>query len=247
MFAMPQWMKQAARDLAQIWVPVWCPGCGARDTRWCDECAALWWEEPLRSESAAGRLHVDGTAALPVWAITELDGSAHRMITAWKDGGRRDLDQFLCGAMTRAAHAVAPQLAGLGELGVVPVPSRRRSVRARGADLPLLLAHSVVRGLQQGGVVARVTPALHIGAGEQRGASVRERRRNAASLRVTDGPQLRHLRGVQGVVLVDDVLTTGATMAASVKALEVRFITVYAALCLANAPAAGTSKKVTVA
>jgi predicted amidophosphoribosyltransferase len=242
-----RWVTQAARDLAQVWVPVWCPGCGARDTRWCDDCAAQWWDEPLRSESAAGRLHVAGRATLPVWAIAELDGSAHRMIAAWKDGGRRDLDRFFSSAMRRAAQSVASQLAGLGDLAVVPVPSRRRSVRARGADLPELLARAVVTGLKEAGVAARLAPVLVIGSGEQRGASVRERSRNAASLTVPESVQLGHLRGAQGVVLVDDVLTTGATMAAATMALEVRFITVYAGLCLASAPAAGTPKKVTVA
>ncbi len=184
---------------------------------------------------------------MPVWAVTELAGSTHRMITAWKDGGRRDLDGFLSAAMTRAARSVAPHVEHLGDLAVVPVPSRRRSVRARGVDLPVLLAKAVAKGFGEAGVAARATTVLRIGTGEQRGASVRGRRHNAASLTAPESAQLRHLRGVQGVVLVDDVLTTGATMAASVAALEVRFITVYAGLCLASAPAAGTSKKVTVA
>ena len=243
----PPFMRQAARDLAQLCVPVWCPGCGARDTRWCDECAAPWWDEPLRSESGAGRLVVDGTASMPVWAIAELEGSAHRMIAAWKDGGRRDLDDFMSAAISRAARHVAPNFPRSGDLAVVPVPSRRRSVRARGVDLPALLAKAVARGFREAGVSARDTPVLRIGAGEQRGASVRGRRHNTASLNAPETAQLRHLRGMQGVVLVDDVLTTGATMAASAAALEVRFITVYAGLCLASAPAAGTPKKVTVA
>ncbi len=201
----------------------------------------------MRSESAAGRLIIDGAATMPVWSITELAGSAHRMVSAWKDGGRRDLDAFMSEAMIRAAHSVAPHLADVGELAVVPVPSRRRSVRTRGIDLPLLLARAAHTGLRAGGVVTTTMPVLRIGAGEQRGASVRGRRHNAASLTAPESAQLGHLQGLQGVVLVDDVVTTGATMAACVRALEVRFITVYAGLCLASAPAAGTPEKVTVA
>jgi len=38
---------------------------------------------------------------------------------------------------------------------------------------------------------------------------------------------------------VDDVVTTGATIAAAARALEVTFLTVGAGFCLASAPASG--------
>ncbi len=44
------------------------------------------------------------------------------------------------------------------------------------------------------------------------------------------------------VLLVDDVMTTGATLAAAIRSLDVTFLTVGAVLCLAAAPPPGGSR-----
>ena len=231
-------VERAARDIARLIVPVACPGCGEHDVRWCDDCAAPWWEAPLRSESLAPRLDIQGRPALPVWAIAELAGASHSMIVAWKDGGRRDLDRFFADAAGRAAACIAPASGRRdpdgAPIAVVPVPARAASTRRRGVDLPLLLASAAARGLCAEGVEATVRNALRIGRGEQRGASARQRWRQSSSLRVARdaGPPATAL-------LVDDVMTTGATLAAAVRSLDVTFLTVGAGLCLAAAPPSG--------
>jgi len=169
---------------------------------------------------------------LPVWAIASLAGTNHGMVSAWKDAGRRDLDAFFARAARRGARDIASALGP--EIVVVPVPARRRSTRRRGIDLPLLLAESTAAGLCDEGVHARVTPALTIGSGEQRGASARERWRQASSVRAVS-----HVGASGRVLLVDDVVTTGATIAAAARALEMTFLTVGAGFCLASAPASG--------
>lgn len=233
-------IARGATDLARLVVPVACPGCGLHDVRWCDECAAPWWEPPVRWESAAPRLDISGRPALPVWAISELAGGNHAMVVAWKDGGRRDLDRFFAEAVERAAMVIAPALAGalppdlVGGVAVVPVPARSSSTRRRGIDLPALLARAAAQGLSRSGVDADVRPVLAIGRGEQRGASARQRWRQAGSLRVK-----RDVGEPALALLVDDVMTTGATLAAAMRALEVTFLTAAAGLCVAAAPPSG--------
>jgi predicted amidophosphoribosyltransferase len=226
----------AARDIARLVVPVSCPGCGMHDVRWCDDCASAWWEPPLRSESLAPRLDIEGRPPLPVWAIAELVGSSHAMVVAWKDGGRRDLDRFFADAVARAAAHISPALEqgrapARAPIAVVPVPARAASTRRRGTDLPLLLAAAAAQGLRGEGLDAIVRPVLRIGKGEQRGASARQRWLQASSLRVA-----REAGSPATVLLVDDVMTTGATLASAVRSLDVTFLTVGAGLCLAAAP-----------
>jgi len=230
----------AARDLARLVVPVECPGCGLVDVRWCEDCAALWWEEPMRCESGAPRLQRAG-ATLPVWSVTPLVSSAHGMVAAWKDGGRRDLDAFFAQAIAREAQAVADALPE--RLTVVAAPARRSSTRARGADLPLLLAEAVAARLRALGHDARAASALRIGAGQSRGASARGRWSQAASVERV-GEVLR----ASAVLLVDDVLTTGATLAACRTALQTPLHPVVGAMVLAHAstPARTLTQEVAV-
>jgi predicted amidophosphoribosyltransferase len=228
------WLTRAVatsgRDIARIVVPVECPGCLAKDVRWCEDCAAVWWERPARCESGAPRLQRAGPT-LPVWSITALESSAHGMIAAWKDGGRRDLDRFFAAAIRRETQEISDQFPD--RVTVVPAPARKASTRARGVDLPLLLARAVAKQLREEGRDAKALAALRIGSGQSRGASARGRWSQASGSVERRGGAVE----VSAVLLVDDVLTTGATLAACCAAIQSPTTPVVAALVLAHASA----------
>jgi len=218
-----------ATSVGRAIVPVVCPGCGRPDVRWCGDCSAPWWEPPFRAESGAGRLDVLGRAPLPVWSIAPLVGPPHLMVAAWKDGGRRDLDPFFRDAVTRAVATIAGALVPITV--VIPVPAHRASTRRRGIDLPGLLADAAGATLapSRGGVV--VARCLRNSGSEARGLGSRARWSGSA-LRVD--PRLAPAG--RTALLVDDVITTGASLAWSCDALERAGVAVAAALTLAATP-----------
>ena len=218
-----------ARDFARLLVPVACAGCGLDDVPLCEGCSAPWWESPFRAEEGAGRLEVVGRTRLPVWAVTELDGTVHRAVATWKDGRRRDLDPFFARAIGRASTGIAPLMDGLGPLTVIAVPSKRASVRRRGVDLGHLLALAVAHSLSAAGLQAARDAPLVAAGGRSRGRSS-VGRWHSAEVRVTRRPR------DGAVLLVDDVMSTGATIARAAEALEGVGRAVVGALVLAATP-----------
>ena len=228
-----------ARVVARVVVPVVCPGCGLPDVRWCGDCEAAWWEPPFRSESGAGRLDVLGQAPIPVWSVAPLTGPPQLMIAAWKDGARRDMDAFFGEVMARAAAHLSSALAPITI--VVPVPARSSSTRRRGVDLPAVLARGASSGLVAPGRAgsgragpgrsASAVACLRNSGGESRRLGARGRWVSAAAgIRASSAP------AGETALLVDDVLTTGASLARSCWALEREGVAVAAAITLAATP-----------
>jgi predicted amidophosphoribosyltransferase len=231
----PGTLAVAAATVARAIVPVVCPGCGLPDVRWCGDCAAVWWEPPFRCESGAGRLEVLGRASLPTWSIAPLGGPPHLMVGAWKDGGRRDLDPFFRDAMIRAVTSLAGALVPITV--VVPVPARPRSTRRRGVDLPGLLADAAASALARANGSGLAARALRNSGHEARGLDSRARWFGSAiDLKPGSAPVGRT------ALLVDDVVTTGASLARSCEALERAGVAVAAAVTLAATPAPGTNR-----
>jgi predicted amidophosphoribosyltransferase len=94
---------------------------------------------------------------------------------------------------------------------VVPVSSHRDRVRERGMDLPTLLAVAVARHLDRPLRTSLLERTRAIG--PLAGRSLEERRREVAGVF-----EVRPATGIRTVLLVDDVVTTGATFADAARA-----------------------------
>lgn len=231
-------------------MPVACPGCGALDVLWCPACEALLCGPPARVEATAPRLdRLDGVPVLPVWALAPYSGPVREVVVAWKDRGRADLDRLVGPPVRAAARAVAtaaaPAAAGRPLL-VVGAPSTAASRRARGRDHVRALARAAAAGLHNAGLDATVVPALaRRGRGrDQVGLGARARARNLTGSVATRDRALARAGGRRpAVLLVDDVVTTGSTLAAAERALEDAGADVLGALVLAATPPPGAVTK----
>ena len=217
---------QALVDLA---LPLECGGCSAPGVRWCGSCAEGFALDPVRL-----RPRVD--PGVPVWSLGTYAGSRRQAVIASKEHGRRDLSTPL-----GAAVAVALQrLRELGELdppelaplALVPAPSRRSAARRRGGDPVRRFAYCAASALAPERVA--VPAALHMGRGvrDSVGLGAEERRRNLAGRVLLNGKS-QFRRGAT-VVLVDDVVTTGATACESVRVLAAAGVRVHAVLALVH-------------
>ena len=139
-------------------------------------------------------------------------GPARRLVHAIKYRGCREGALAAGRWMAADPRCAAPVLGTRGPL-VVPVPARRASLRVRGYDQAVVLALAFARALhadvEPGALVRRSET------GPQAGRGWRARRRAVAG--AFRGRSMRVLG--RSVVLVDDVLSTGATADACGRAL----------------------------
>ncbi|MDR7168208.1 putative amidophosphoribosyltransferase [Nocardia kruczakiae] len=197
------------RTLLDLVLPQYCGGCGSAGTGWCEECAATLWAGPMRVWPRTD-------PGVPCWALSGYAGPARRAVVAAKESGRRDLAAPLGRALARGLGVLrAPGR----PLILVPAPSRRVAARRRGGD-PVLRTARVATGWLSDCHLAPVLWARG-GVRDSVGLSAPARRDNLAGRiagRIESSSVLVTLADAD-IVLVDDVLTTGATAAESVRVL----------------------------
>ena len=185
---------------------------------------------------------------LPVWTLAVYAGPTRGMVLAWKNGGRRDLARTVEAVGRRAGRAWGDVLVGDGrwsgtDLVVVPAPSGARR-RLAGRFVVGPFAGAVAQGLAtaaRGRATTGQAPAARVtavdvlrrgsGRAHQAGLGVAARGANRRDMRL-----VRSLPPGRACVLVDDVLTTGATLAECRRTLVAAGHDVVGALVLAATP-----------
>jgi predicted amidophosphoribosyltransferase len=163
------------------------------------------------------------------------EGALREVVVAWKRRGHTRLLPLLGTLLASSVCALAPA----EHVVLVPVPTTRRSRRRRGGDRVAELAADASRRLRSVGLDAQVVAALAFERVpvDQVGLGAVERRANlAGALRRSR----HHLPGSVDVVVVDDVVTTGATLAEAVRVLAGAGTGVLGAAVVAARPAPGS-------
>jgi len=195
--------------LAELVLGARCPGCGAPGLGACVACAA-----------AVTGVQPFGVTGLPdglppVVAAGAYADTLRKILLAAKERHALGLLPLLGG---RLAAAVARLVLDAGEVStvvLVPVPSAPAQVAARGVDLTTTLARTAAVRLRSAGLGVSVQRGLALARTpeDQAGLDRIQRLANlAGALRAVGAP------ASGPVVVVDDIVTTGATLAEAVRA-----------------------------
>ncbi len=232
-------------ELSNLLFPRACPGCGEWDVPVCAACARAFAGAWMEVSGRASRLQAavaldaprrglvrpgDAVPVFPVWSLGEYEGARRAVILRWKNVLDASLSEILERRIRLRGRDFAPALreAGLVRIDLVPAPSRPARKRD-GLFVAGFSARAFAQGMREEGIDARLADVLATRA--RRGARTRQARAlKATAIRVAGG-----LPGGVPVVVVDDVLTTGATLLGCARALEESGAEVAGALVLAAA------------
>ncbi|WTJ79473.1 ComF family protein [Kitasatospora sp. NBC_01539] len=223
--------------LLDLILPARCAGCLTGRRQLCRAC-----RDVLATTAPGPAGPAPAPAGLPpVHAAAPYAGPVRNLLIAHKERGVLRLAAPLGGALAAAvrsaveAHSPLGHAPGApGRLLLVPVPSTRRAVRDRGHDPMLRLARAAARELRRRGTPARVAPVLRHArrVADQAGLSAAARHRNLHG--ALEVPVRRaHVLHAGLPVVVDDLVTTGASLAEAVRALQAAGRPPYAAATVA--------------
>jgi predicted amidophosphoribosyltransferase len=230
----------AAAELLALAIPVDCVCCGAEDLVLCVACerrVRQLTRHPFRAEAQAPALmDVDGRVILPVVAAGVYRDELAKAVLSFKGQGQYQLRRVLSRALARTvAAAVHPG----NRIALVPVPSSTSAFVRRGFSPVHLLLGSPAAGSFPDGAhvldVLRKSGRRPGAAGVPGGQKGLGRGARASRVRGSMRVPRRKLDAVAGrrCIIVDDVLTTGATLAEAARALHEGGAVVAGAVVLA--------------
>lgn len=207
-------------------LPLECGGCGAPSTGWCDVCANELAVGPDEPHVVSPRIDPQ----VPVFALGRYAGARRRAIIAMKDHGRADLVASLARALAVGIHRLLTWGMVDAPLTIVPAPTRRSAARRRGGDPVTRVATAAVACHPDIDVVQALRMKSFVRDSARLGSTARERNLAGAVRRRRQPLTISH-----EVLVVDDIVTTGATARESVRALQSAGVRVAAVLTIAHA------------
>ncbi|MDO9484583.1 MAG: ComF family protein [Actinomycetota bacterium] len=174
-------------------------------------------------DRAALRLHEP-----EIWCAGEYEGLLRELVLAHKERGVRALTAVLGALLGQAVLAASGDTA---TVVLIPMPPHRASLQERGRDCVDELARAAAGHLRRSGISCSVESRLrwrherdrHVGQSARGRQDVRE-------------ALVAHNRPASGAsyVLVDDVVTTGATVSEAIRALKASGLSTPTVACVAS-------------
>ncbi len=202
--------------LISLIVPYDCLGCGAEGRLLCTACTGRLRPAPpccyrCQTASTSALTCVDCQVASPLYRVQAAiiyEKLAKHLVWKLKFGHAQTAAKEIAALMRPLADQQKPD-----SFLVVPIPTATTRIRQRGYDQARLVARELARLLRQpyADILARQSQAHQVGASrQQRLAQLKN------AFRVTKPRQISGTR----IMLIDDVVTTGATLEAAAVTLR---------------------------
>lgn len=194
---------QIFNTFSQLIFPSRCISCKRLGDSICFSCKKFWCHQSLRTTTSH-------TLKLRIFSSIEYSDVARRVLLAAKESSIKSADNLVAEAI---AHSLHQWLEEVRIDTLIPIPSRKSVVRIRGRQFMDEIAHLVAghSGIRVASILSHAR-----GVRDQSGLDSQQRWNNLnRSMVVCGNPQ-----GLGKVLLVDDLVTTGATLSEAARALR---------------------------
>ena len=207
--------------LSELIFPSRCLGCRQLGIGICSTCRASWHPHIYRTSIA-----VDGIT-FPVYSAVAYSPVAQKVLLGAKEGALQVADQLILQALT---HRLAYFYSEVGIADLVPIPSRKMNTRKRGRDFILEQTYEVSR-----------SPSVQVRAILSHSRKVKDQTTlNSHSRELNLSQSMRCANREEPtntpVIIIDDLVTSGATLREAGRALYGAGYTVIGAVtaCVAK-------------
>lgn len=204
-------MLSHLKSLSQLIYPSFCLLCKKPNQTLCSTCL-LQWQQPINQTQIA---------ALPLYFSNYYDDKSSFLILAAKESGNLVARDLLAQAMYKGVQRCVTDLQVQGEIGLIGIPSRSSINRVRGGAHIDNLIDSVIKyhesnnsviSLQRVSILQIVKRVK-----DQSGLDKVRRGTNMSGAYLAIHPE----SSIKNLIIVDDLITTGASIRAAITALSI--------------------------
>jgi predicted amidophosphoribosyltransferase len=190
--------------LSELLFPSRCLGCRQLGIGICSQCRASWHPHIYRTSIAAEGF------SFPVYSAVAYSPVAQRVLLGAKESALHDADRLILQALS---HSLAYFYSEVGIADLVPIPSRKTNTRKRGRDFILEQTNALSRSPR---VRVRAILGHSRKVKDQTTLNSRSREINLSqSMRCANRADSSNIP----VILIDDLVTSGATLREAGRAL----------------------------
>ena len=207
-------MLKSILSLKDLIYPRFCIGCQKYGDFICLKCEANWLVKPRKTK----------VVGIDHYFVEDYNEYSARIILASKESGNKIAINLLANAVAKSISFAVSEKKFRAQINLVSIPSQKNVIRSRGRDHISDLIFQVIIKLSGMGFTAKYSPILSLAkkSKDQSTLNSGERLVNMQNAFIVNNS----LNSQDGIFLIDDLITTGASIKEGVRALAEAKITV---------------------